>query len=81
MPSPDIADVDLLPINSGLQFSLTQSVAGAQYAIYASSTLIPSQHWQAIGGSIQTGTGMGIDLAITNGLLPLNYYRVGYTLP
>ena len=78
---PTISDVDTISSGGGAQFHLSGSISGAQYALYASPALFPSQHWQAVGGTVVAGTGGAIDLSITNGLLPTNYYRVGYTLP
>ena len=80
-PPPVIADLDPILSGSGLLFSLTNSILNALYAIYDSPMLIPTQNWQVVTGTEVTGTGGAIDLAITNGLLPTNYYRVGYTLP
>ena len=78
---PNIQDVDPVSGTNGLQFTLTNSVAGAQYAVYSSLTLIPTQNWQIMTQTVETGTGGAIDLTLTNGLLPTNYYRVGYILP
>jgi hypothetical protein len=80
-PPPVIEDIDLISGGDGLQVSLTNSIPGAQYAIYDSRTLIPTQNWQIVAGTVKAGTGGAIDLSITNGLLPTNYYRVGYTQP
>ena len=77
-PPPDIADVDLIAGGSGLQFSLTTSISGATYAVWATSALIPTQNWQIVAGTEKEGTGNAIDLSITNGLLPTNFYRTGY---
>ena len=78
---PVIAGLDPLLEGGGLQFSLSTSVSGAQYAIYASPLLFPSQTWQIVDGTVASGDGGPIDLSLTNGLLPTNYYRIGYTLP
>lgn len=78
---PNIQDVDPVSGSNGLQFTLTNSVSGAQYAVYSSLTLIPTQNWQIVTQTIETGTGGAMDLTLTNGLLPTNYYRVGYILP
>ena len=78
---PVISDLDPDLGGGRLTFNLANSVSGAQYAIYASPALFPSQHWQAVGATVVSGTGGAIDLAITNGLPPTNYYRIGYTLP
>ena len=64
---------------NGLQFGLTNSINGALYAVWASPTLIPTQNWQVVAGTERYGDGNAIDLTITNGLLPTNYYRIGYT--
>lgn len=78
---PVIADMDLILDSTGLQLSLTSSIAGAEYAIYGSPMLIPTQNWQIIAGTASNGNGGPIDLAVTNFLTLTNYYRVGYTLP
>ena len=41
-------------------------------------TLFPSQNWQKVAGTERAGDGNPMDLTITNGLLPTNFYRVGY---
>ena len=80
-PPPDIADVDLIAGSGGLQFSLTNSIPGAEYAVWASAVLIPTQNWLIVSGTETNSNGGPIDLSITNGLLPTNFYRIGYTLP
>ncbi|MDY0145930.1 MAG: carbohydrate-binding protein, partial [Kiritimatiellia bacterium] len=65
---------------SGLGFRLATSEAGAQYAVWASPILFPTQNWQMIVGTETQATGGPIDLSITNGLLPINFYRIGYTI-
>ena len=80
-PPPVIGDIDLILEGDGLQVSLTNSIPDARYALYASPTLLPTQFWQVVAGTTVDGTGGTIDLSITNGLLPTNYYRIGYTLP
>ena len=80
-PPPVISEVDLISGGDGVQVSLTNSIPGAQYAIYDSHTLIPTQNWQIVAGTVVTGTGGAIDLSITNELLSTNYYRIGYTVP
>ena len=80
-PPPEISDIAPIPSGGGLEFNLTNSILNALYAIYDSPLLIPTQNWQIVTGTEVTGTGGAIDLAITNGLLPTNYYRIGYTLP
>ena len=77
--APVIADIQPAPGGVGLQFGVNASINGATYAIWASPTLFPSQQWQAVTGTEQTGTGGDIDLSITNDLLPTNFYRIGYT--
>lgn len=77
---PDIADIDVIAGNGGVQISLTNSIPGAQYALF-SSPLVPTQNWIIVSGTATNGNGGPIDLSITNGLLTNNYYRVGYTLP
>lgn len=62
----------------GLGFSLGSSVSGATYAIWSSATLFPSQDWQKVVGTESNADGGPIDLTITNGLLPTNFFRVGY---
>jgi hypothetical protein len=78
---PIIGDIALLPGSGGFQVSITNSIPGAQYAIYDSTTLIPTQNWQIVAGTVTNGNGGPLDLSITNALWPLDYYRVGYTLP
>ena len=75
---PDIKDVELDLGGDGLAFNLTSSISGATYAVWASASLFPSQQWLLVEGTETNGTGSSIDLSITNGLLPTNYYRVGY---
>jgi len=78
-PPPVISDMDVQGGGNSLQFGLTNSIDGALYAVWASSTLIPTQNWQIVAGTERYGDGNAIDLTITNGLLPTNYYRIGYT--
>lgn len=66
---------------NGLGFRLAATEAGAQYAIWASPILVPTQNWQLIVGTETQATGGPLDLSITNDLLPTNFYRVGYTTP
>lgn len=80
-PPPVIGDMDLILEGDGLRISLTNSIPGAGYALYASPTLLPTQLWQIVAGTTVNGNGGAIDLSITNGLLPTNFYRIGYTLP
>lgn len=65
----------------GLRFNLADSLMGAQYALYASETLIPTQNWQVVAGTIETGTGGALELSCTNELPAIGYYRIGYTQP
>lgn len=65
----------------GLRFGLANSISGAQYAVYVSETLVPTQNWQAVAGTLQTGTGGALDLSLTNELPATGFYRVSYTPP
>ena len=65
----------------GLRFNLATSVSGAPYAIYASETLFPTQNWQVVEGTVQTGTGGDLELSLTNDLPALGFYRIGYAQP
>ena len=67
-------------VGNGLGFRLATTKAGAQYAVWASPILFPTQNWQMIVGTETQATGGPIDLSITNGLLPTNFYRIGYTI-
>ncbi len=78
---PVIAGMELQGGGNELGFSLGSSVSGATYAIWASPTLFPSQNWQQVAGTESNANGGPLDLTITNGLLPTNFYRVGYALP
>ena len=75
---PVIAGMGVQGGGGGLGFSLGSSVAGATYAIWTSPTLFPSQNWQKVVGTESNATGGPLDLSITNGLLPTNFFRVGY---
>ena len=75
---PVIADMDLHGGGGGMGFSLGTSVSGETYAIWASPTLFPSQNWQKVAGTESNANGGPLDLTITNGLLPTNFFRVGY---
>ena len=75
---PLIAGMELQGGGNRLGFSLGSSVCGAEYAVWASSTLFPSQNWQKVAGTESNANGGPIDLTITNGLLPTNFFRVGY---
>lgn len=65
----------------GLRFNLSASISGAAYAIYASETLVPTQNWQVVAGTAQTGTGGALELSLTNDVPALGFYRIGYTQP
>lgn len=65
----------------GLRFSLTNSVTGATYAVYVSETLTPTQNWQIVAGTAQTGTGGALELPLTNGLPEIGFYRIGCIQP
>ena len=80
-PPPSIADMDLIPAEGGLEFSLATSISGLTYAVWANPTLMGTQQWLVVAGTETNSNGGPIDLSITNGLLPTNYYRIGYTLP
>ncbi|MGD9611801.1 MAG: hypothetical protein AB7V22_02745 [Kiritimatiellia bacterium] len=76
--SPQIVGMDLQAGGNGLGFTLGASISGATYAVWASPTLFPSQNWQRVDGTESNADGGPIDLMITNGLLPTNFFRVGY---
>ncbi len=63
----------------GLGFRVMETVAGAEYAVWASPVLFPTQNWQKIAGTETNAGGGPVDLSITNELLPANFYRIGYT--
>lgn len=83
------ADGELAPVITGLAAGgadglccgLAESVAGAAYAIYATETLVPTQNWQVVAGTVQIGTGGALELRLTNGLPAVGYYRIGFTPP
>ena len=75
---PVISGMGLQAGGDGLSFSLGSSILGATYAVWATPTLFPSQNWQKVAGTERAGDGNPMDLTITNGLLPTNFYRVGY---
>ncbi len=77
---PMIDDIEIPP-GGGMQITITNSIPGAQYAVFSSPMLIPTQNWLIVSGTATNGTGGTIDLSITNDLLQIDYYRVGYTLP
>ena len=78
---PVIADIDLILGSNGLQLSLTSSIAGAEYAIFGSPMLVPTQNWQIVAGTSSNGNGGPIDLVVTNFPTTTNFYRIGYTMP
>ena len=80
-PAPDIENMVLSLDGGGLEFNLATSISGLTYAVWASPVLIPTQNWLVVSGTETNSSGGPIDLSITNGLLPTNFYRVGYTLP
>ena len=63
----------------GLGFRVMETVAGAEYAVWASPVLFPTQNWQKIAGTETNASGGPVDMSITNDLLPTNFYRIGYT--
>lgn len=65
----------------GLRFNLSASISGAVYAIYASETLLPTQNWQMVAGTVQPGTGGALELSLTNDIPAQGFYRIGCTLP
>ena len=80
-PAPDIENMVLSQDGGELEFNLATSISGLTYAVWASPVLIPTQNWLVVSGTETNSSGGPIDLSITNGLLPTNFYRVGYTLP
>ena len=79
-PAPVIENLGLTS-NGGLRFNLANSLSGAHYAIYASETLIPTQNWQMVAGTLQTGTGGALELSLTNELPAIGYFRIGVAQP
>ena len=79
-PAPVIENLGAAS-GGGLRFNLAASVSGAPYAIYASETLFPTQNWQVVEGTVQTGTGGDLELSLTNDLPALGFYRIGYAQP
>ncbi len=75
--APEIVGFNLQTGGGAMNLSILSSQIGTTYAIWESPTLIPTQNWQKVQGSSKSGTGGAIDLAITNMLLPLNFYRIG----
>jgi len=75
---PFIHGFDPLPGNAGFGIRITSSISNAHYALYSTPFLFPSQNWQLVSGTMKTGTGAAIDLAITNFLSMTHYYRLGY---
>jgi hypothetical protein len=80
-PPPVISDIGVVASNGTLQVSITNSIPGAEYALYSSPTLTPTQNWLVVPGTVQFGNGGDLELAITNFLAVLNYYRAGYVPP
>ena len=56
-------------------------MTGATYAVYVSETLTPTQNWQIVAGTAQTGTGGALELPLTNGLPEIGFYRIGCIQP
>lgn len=79
-PEPVIESLAAIS-GGGLRFNLASSLSGASYAIYASATLVPTQNWQAVAGTLQTGTGGALELSLTNELPATGYYRIGFAQP
>jgi len=75
--APSIEGFVLHTGSGTMDLSIPASQIGITYAVWESPTLIPTQNWQKVQGSSKSGTGGAIDLAITNMLLPLNFYRIG----
>mgnify|MGYP001765374227 CR=1 FL=1 len=75
---PVIGEMALGAGGDGLQFSLGSSVSGAEYAVWASVTLFPSQNWQKVVGTESNAVGGPIDLTTTNNPLPNRFFRIGY---
>ena len=75
--------LDSMDWGGGGTFSFTvgSTIFGAEYAVYETSVLVPSQNWQKVSGSDRSGTGADIEMVITNFVATNNYYRVGYTIP
>ena len=80
VPPPFIAGLNF-PEGGGFRMSVTNSIPGAQYAVYASATLAPTQNWQQVAGTVQSGTGGPLDLDIDGELPPCAFYRIGYMQP
>ena len=81
--APEIRNLNLAPVGdaNGLRFGLSESISGAQYGVWFTPTLHPTQNWQLLSGSLVSSTGGAIDLSITNGLLATNFFRIGVIAP
>ncbi len=77
---PTVAGMILQLSGNSATLSLTSSIPGAAYAIWSSPTLFPSQNWQKVGNQV-LGNGGPVDLLYTNGLLPLEFLRIGVETP
>ncbi|HNS80563.1 MAG TPA: carbohydrate-binding protein [Kiritimatiellia bacterium] len=75
--------LDAIEAQEGGRFALTigSTIFGAEYAVYETPILVPTQNWQIVAGSAMTGTGADLEMVITNMVSTSAYYRIGYTLP
>ena len=76
IPEPFIAGMNA-PEGGGLRISMANSVPDVPYAIYVSETLIPTQNWQLVTGTLQAGNGGTLELVMTNDLPVCGFYRIG----
>lgn len=67
--------------NGIFSFTVGGTIFGAEYAVYETPMLVPSQNWHMVEGSTWTGTGAAIEMVITNLVSTNSFYRVGYTIP
>ncbi len=74
---PVVANLSLQIVGNSASLSLTSSIPDATYAIWSSPTLFPSQNWQKVNGTEVLGHGGPINLFYTNGLLPIDFLRIG----